>query len=187
AFEAEVGGRLAACGITVVPQYGVGGYRVDFAAAHPEDAGRMVLAIEADGASYRESGSVRDRDRLRGEHLQRLGWRFHRLWSTNWFQDPQAEGAKVRDAYERPASAADPPPPPPPPPAPPCARPAARAARRPPARGGRPPPRAPRPPQAPPGRPPPSGARPPPGRGQSSLPLPRATRWCPPPTWRGSW
>jgi very-short-patch-repair endonuclease len=107
-FEADVRDRLAACGITVVPQYGVGGYRVDFAATHPEDEGRMVLAIEADGASYRESGSVRDRDRLRGEHLQRLGWRFHRLWSTNWFQDPQAEVARVRDAYDRAVSATDP-------------------------------------------------------------------------------
>jgi very-short-patch-repair endonuclease len=106
-FEADVRDRLAACGITVVPQYGVGGYRVDFAATHPEDAGRMVLAIEADGASYRESGSVRDRDRLRGEHLQRLGWRFHRLWSTNWFQDPQSEVAKLRDAYDRAVSATD--------------------------------------------------------------------------------
>jgi very-short-patch-repair endonuclease len=111
-FEADVRDRLAACGITVVPQYGVGGYRVDFAAAHPQDADRMVLAIEADGASYRQSGSVRDRDRLRGEHLQRLGWNFHRLWSTNWFADPQAEVAKVRDAYERAVSAADPPEPP---------------------------------------------------------------------------
>jgi very-short-patch-repair endonuclease len=125
-FEADVRDRLAACGITVVPQYGVGGYRVDFAAAHPEDADRMVLAIEADGASYRQSGSVRDRDRLRGEHLQRLGWNFHRLWSTNWFQDPQAEVAKVRDAYERAVAAADPPEEPPAPePAAPAADPPA--------------------------------------------------------------
>jgi very-short-patch-repair endonuclease len=109
-FEADVRDRLAACGITVVPQYGVGGYRVDFAATHPEDPARMVLAIEADGASYRQSGSVRDRDRLRGEHLQRLGWNFHRLWSTNWFHDPDAEVAKVRAAYDRAVAAADPPP-----------------------------------------------------------------------------
>ena len=61
----------------------------------------MVLAIEADGASYRKSGSVRDRDRLRGEHLQRLGWSYHRLWSTNWFHDPDAEVAKLRQAYDR--------------------------------------------------------------------------------------
>ncbi len=85
----------------MVPQYGVGGYRVDFAAAHPDDSGRMVLAIEADCASYRESGSVRDRDRLRGEHLQRLGWSYHRLWSTNWFHDTDTEIAKVVRAYDR--------------------------------------------------------------------------------------
>jgi len=107
-FEADVRDRLAASGITVVPQYGVGGYRVDFAAAHPQDAARMVLAIEADGASYSGSGSVRDRDRLRGEHLQRLGWSFHRLWSTNWFQDPQAEVSKLQEAYRRAVAATDP-------------------------------------------------------------------------------
>ena len=73
AFHADVAARLAELGITVVPQYGVGGYRVDFAAAHPDDPSRMILAIEADGAGYRDSGSVRDRDRLRKEHLERLG------------------------------------------------------------------------------------------------------------------
>ena len=88
AFQSDVAARLAALGITVVPQYGVGGYRVDFAAAHPDDPSRMILAIEADGAGYRDSGSVRDRDRLRKEHLERLGWRVHRLWSTAWFTDP---------------------------------------------------------------------------------------------------
>jgi very-short-patch-repair endonuclease len=107
-FEADVRDRLAAAGITVVPQYGVGGYRVDFAATHPRDPGRMVLAIEADGASYWQSGSVRDRDRLRGEHLQRLGWRYHRLWSTNWFRHPDDEVARLQEAYERAVAASEP-------------------------------------------------------------------------------
>jgi very-short-patch-repair endonuclease len=111
-FESDVAARLADLGITVVPQFGVGGYRVDFAAAHPDDPSRMILAIEADGASYRDSGSVRDRDRLRKEHLERLGWRVHRLWSTSWFTDPEAELAKLRAAYDS-AVEANPPPPPP--------------------------------------------------------------------------
>jgi very-short-patch-repair endonuclease len=98
-FEADVAARLAELGITVAPQYGVGGYRVDFAVAHPDDPTRMILAVEADGASYRDSGSVRDRDRLRKEHLERLGWRVHRLWSTSWFTDPEGELAKLRAAY----------------------------------------------------------------------------------------
>jgi very-short-patch-repair endonuclease len=120
AFEADVAARLASLGITLVPQYGVGGYRVDFAAAHPDDPSQMILAVEADGAGYRDSGSVRDRDRLRKEHLERLGWRVHRLWSTSWFSDPEAELAKLRAAYTE-AVRANPPAPPPPddPPPPP--------------------------------------------------------------------
>jgi very-short-patch-repair endonuclease len=109
-FESDVAARLADLGILVVPQFGVGGYRVDFAAAHPDDPSRMILAIEADGASYRDSGSVRDRDRLRKEHLERLGWRVHRLWSTSWFTDPETELVKLRAAYDS-AVEANPPPP----------------------------------------------------------------------------
>jgi very-short-patch-repair endonuclease len=112
AFHADVAARLAALGITVVPQYGVGGYRVDFAAAHPDDPARMILAIEADGAGYRDSGSVRDRDRLRKEHLERLGWHVHRLWSTAWFTDPGGEMAKLRAAFDTAVRASPPAPPP---------------------------------------------------------------------------
>jgi very-short-patch-repair endonuclease len=108
AFQLDVAARLAALGITVVPQYGVGGYRVDFAAAHPDDPARMILAIEADGAGYRDSGSVRDRDRLRKEHLERLGWHVHRLWSTAWFTDPGGELAKLRAAFDTAVRAAPP-------------------------------------------------------------------------------
>ena len=111
AFQSDVAARLAALGITVVPQYGVGGYRVDFAAAHPDDPARMILAIEADGAGYRDSGSVRDRDRLRKEHLERLGWHVHRLWSTAWFTDPGGELAKLRAAFDTAVRAAPPAPP----------------------------------------------------------------------------
>jgi len=121
AFEADVTARLAELGITVVPQYGVGGYRVDFAAAHPDDPSRMILAVEADGASYRDSRSVRDRDRLRQEHLERLGWRVHRLWSTSWFTDPGAELAKLQAAYAEAVRANPPAPPPPEPEEPPAA------------------------------------------------------------------
>jgi len=45
--------------------------------------------------------SVRDRGPLRSEHLQRLGWRFHRIWSTNWFRDPQAEVAQADRGFAR--------------------------------------------------------------------------------------
>ena len=53
--------RLEARGVPVTPQYGAAGYRIDFACAHPRQPGRMVLAIEADGAAYHSSPTARDR------------------------------------------------------------------------------------------------------------------------------
>jgi hypothetical protein len=51
----------------------------------------MVLALEIDGDRYHRLISVRDRDRLRQTHLERMGWRFHRVWASAWFQDPEGQ------------------------------------------------------------------------------------------------
>ena len=104
-FEIHVRDRLQAAGVPVIAQYGVAGYWIDFAATHPEVPGRMVLAIEADGATYHSSDTARARDRLRQEHLERLGWTFHRIWSTDYFRDPdrviEQTVVAYRDAVER--------------------------------------------------------------------------------------
>jgi ribosomal protein S18 acetylase RimI-like enzyme len=81
-FERDVGELLAKAGIPAIPRYGASGYFIDFAAQHPALPGKMVLAIEYDGEKYDRSQSARDRDRLRQEHLERLGWRFVRIWSS---------------------------------------------------------------------------------------------------------
>ncbi|MEV0457053.1 AAA domain-containing protein [Catellatospora methionotrophica] len=104
-FEADVLAKLTAAGIPLVVQHGVGGHRIDFAATHPDDPERLVLAIEADGASYHASPTVRDRDRLRQQHLERLGWRFHRIWSTDWMRQREVEIAKARAVYDLAVSA----------------------------------------------------------------------------------
>ena len=122
-FELSIRDGLERRGIPVTPQYGVSGYRIDFACAHPDEPGRMVLAIEADGATYHSSPTARDRDRLRQQVLEDKGWRFHRIWSTEWFRDREAELDKAEEAWKRAveASGEDEPPPastPPPPSAP---------------------------------------------------------------------
>jgi hypothetical protein len=68
----------------------------------------MVLAIECDGASYHSSATARDRDRLRQEHLERLGWTFHRVWSQDWFYHPEAETERALAAYRAAVAAAEP-------------------------------------------------------------------------------
>jgi very-short-patch-repair endonuclease len=44
---------------------------------------------------------VRDRDRIRGQHLEKLGWRFHRIWSTAWFKHRDDEINRAVQAYEK--------------------------------------------------------------------------------------
>ena len=101
AFELSILRQLERRGIPVTPQYGVAGYRLDFACGHPEQPGRMVLAIEADGAAYHSAPTARDRDRLRQQVLEGKGWKFHRIWSTEWFRDPEGQADLAYEAWRR--------------------------------------------------------------------------------------
>jgi very-short-patch-repair endonuclease len=106
-FEAEVEDVLSARGMKLIPQMGSSSYRIDLVAEHPSKPGRYVLAIECDGASYHSSYTARDRDRLREQQLERLGWRFHRIWSTDWFMRKQAEVERALAAFESAVKYAD--------------------------------------------------------------------------------
>ena len=99
-FEAEVERALKAQGLDVRRQVGCCGYRIDLAIVHPERKGQYVLGVEADGATYHSSASARDRDRLRQELLESLGWTITRIWSTDWIRNPQRQIERVMSAYQ---------------------------------------------------------------------------------------
>ena len=94
-FEVEVASALKEKGINIELQVGTAGYFIDIAVKHPTKPGKYLLAVECDGASYHSSRSARDRDRLRQGVLETLGWKFHRIWSTDWFRNPNRELDKV--------------------------------------------------------------------------------------------
>jgi very-short-patch-repair endonuclease len=99
-FEEEVRQALVARGHLVDSQVGSAGFFIDLAVEDPEAPGRYLLGIECDGASYHAARSARDRDRLRQSVLEGLGWRIHRIWSTDWFRDPLRELDRVVHAIE---------------------------------------------------------------------------------------
>jgi very-short-patch-repair endonuclease len=110
-FERDVLEHLTSRGIPLESQHGCSGYWIDFVARHPTLPGLFVLAIETDGARYHSSPTARDRDRLRQEHLERLGWKFHRIWSTDWFYRREEEIEEAYQAYEQAVKQIDAPPP----------------------------------------------------------------------------
>ncbi len=97
-FEEAVAARLRGLGYDVHHQVGSAGFFVDLAVVDPDAPGRYLLGIECDGAAYHSSRSARDRDRLRQQVLEGLGWRIHRVWSTDWFRDPAGEVDRMEQA-----------------------------------------------------------------------------------------
>jgi len=96
-FEVAVIDVLRHAGYEVTPQLGVAGYRIDIAVKHPDAPGTYLAAVECDGATYHSACSVRDRDRIRQDILESLGWknRIWRIWSTDWFRMPDRESKKL--------------------------------------------------------------------------------------------
>jgi very-short-patch-repair endonuclease len=103
-FEESVARTIREAGFHVHPQVGVKGFRIDLGIVDPPRPGEFILGVECDGATYHSARSARDRDRLRQEVLEGLGWRLHRIWSTEWFRNPRRESdrllAAIRAAKE---------------------------------------------------------------------------------------
>jgi very-short-patch-repair endonuclease len=99
-FERSIGDVLKGKGYDVVPQIGVAGFFIDLGVRHPAKAGAFLLGIECDGASYHSGRSARDRDRLRQEILENLGWKIHRIWSTDWFKSRDSEIKRLLRSLE---------------------------------------------------------------------------------------
>jgi very-short-patch-repair endonuclease len=99
-FEMDVCDFLREHGFTVDTQVGCSGFRIDLGLKKPNSSD-YVLAIECDGATYHYSKNARDRDRLRQEILERMGWNFYRIWSTDWFRNTAVEKERLLEACQK--------------------------------------------------------------------------------------
>ena len=99
-FEEDVAEVVRSIGYLADPQVGSAGFRIDIGVRHPDRPGNYLLAIECDGATYHSALWARERDRLRQDVLEHLGWRFHRIWSTDWFYDRRTQIERLIAALE---------------------------------------------------------------------------------------
>lgn len=99
-FEQDVYEFLRDQGFEVSTQVGCSRYRIDLAIKRPGTSD-YVLAIECDGAAYHSSRSARDRDRLRQAILERMNWKFYRIWSTDWYKNNFNEKKALAEACKK--------------------------------------------------------------------------------------
>ncbi len=103
---AAIGRALEALGFTIHHQVGCAGYRLDLAVVDPEAPEHYVLAIETDGPAYARATTARERDRLRAQVLDGLGWRLHRIWTLDWWHDAERETKRLHGAVVKAIAAA---------------------------------------------------------------------------------
>jgi len=99
-FEEQVAQVIRSWGYVADTQVGAAGYRIDIAVRHPDREGEYVLAVECDGAAYHSARVARDRDRLRQQVLEGLGWTVHRIWGISWWRDRSTQTARLRASIE---------------------------------------------------------------------------------------
>lgn len=95
-------------GLKVRQYVGCSGYKIDIAVQHPSELiEQFVAGIECDGFSYASARTARDRDRLRSSVLGKMGWNLYRVWSAEWYKNPEIEGQKLLDFINKAISECD--------------------------------------------------------------------------------
>ncbi|MDR0831296.1 MAG: DUF4011 domain-containing protein [Bacillales bacterium] len=90
----EIKNVLLEAGYVVETQVGSSNFKIDLVVQNL-NSNNFVVAIELDGLTYRNSKITRDRDRLRKEILEKLGWVVYRMWSTDWYKNKNREKEKL--------------------------------------------------------------------------------------------
>src|SRR5699024_4069790 len=95
-FEEEVYDRLRDYykEENLILQLQFAGFRIDIVYDSGIE-GVPKIAIECDGAKYHSSREAYLYDRHRQKILEKHGFVFHRIWSTNWWSNPEREMNKL--------------------------------------------------------------------------------------------
>lgn len=80
----------------IITQYKIGGFRIDIV-VQPLNGNSKPIAIECDGASFHSSPEAYAWDMFRQKRLEENGFIFHRIWSANWWENPEGEIKKLVD------------------------------------------------------------------------------------------
>lgn len=81
-------------------------FKVDIAVINPYDEKEYLLGIMLDGESYRQSSNTKDREVAQISILNGLGWKLHRIWTMDWWDNRDKELSKLMQILEEKKAAA---------------------------------------------------------------------------------
>lgn len=79
---------------------GTGKFRIDVAVHHPEKTDEYCLGIMFDDDASALQDTVRDRNLLQKNVLQRMGWNILNLWLLDWYEDSETQIQRIEDTLK---------------------------------------------------------------------------------------
>ncbi len=96
-FEDNIYNDLTNKGYEVHRNIGVSGYKLDIAIYDKENS-KYLIGIECDQSPYKTSYSSRERDVHRKKFLESRGWNLRRIWSRDYWNNPEKEIQDIIDS-----------------------------------------------------------------------------------------
>ncbi len=101
AIEREIIDAVQKLGYVTDPLIGESSLKINIGVKTHEEPDRYIMGIILDGESYRLAATARDRDRLRAQILEGMGWTIYRIWSPEWVQKTSSEIKRLHEALKR--------------------------------------------------------------------------------------
>ena len=89
--------ELKAAGYETDIAVGHSEYRIDIGVIDPKHPEKYILGILLDGDSYRSAKTTRDREVAQLTVLKGLGWKLHRVWTMDWWDNSRKELDRILD------------------------------------------------------------------------------------------
>lgn len=80
--------ELSARGYAVRTNIGCSGYKIDLGVVDSKNPDKYLMGILCDGYHFHSSRTANDRLVSQSSVLKMLGWRLHRVWSMDWWENP---------------------------------------------------------------------------------------------------
>lgn len=82
----------------VLTNYGSSAFKVDLAIKYKK---KFILAIMTDAKNSVYSNNLTDKYRLEKILLERLGWRYYKVYTASWMNDNEVERIRIKEAIDK--------------------------------------------------------------------------------------
>ena len=91
---------IESAGYKIQKDIGHSDFKIDIAIVNPYEEDEYLLGILLDGNTYKQSQNTKDREISQKNVLRGLGWKLHRIWTMDWWDNSDKEISGILQLLE---------------------------------------------------------------------------------------